>query len=652
MENKNTKQEIKKKYFYLNFSDLYKFIRRALLRRKSIKDYFKFQKYQGDLLLKYLQFYDINTKEFTVLDLANGFGGETESLRENCKSIVGLDLNIPPIKSSSHQIIANALLTPFAHSTFDLIICASLIEHVPNPELLIRELERISKPDGYVYLSFPPFYSFWGGHSYSPFHYLGEKRAVALTKLIHCLFRRKLFGSEISTGNSYESAFINWGLYPLTIKKAKKIINESDFSIIDQSTKWLPINFSLLSFINEIFTWHVQFILTKKRSNRMKVCVVTTSMPRYENDHKSPFILDLARSIQLKGTAVSIVGMHIPKTMSKDYLYNIPVRRLHYFIEKYESLQSTRAGIPAEWSKNKCALFLVFLYLMRLIIFLSFNGKKFDIIHANWTIASLAAILTKPFHRKPVVTTLHGSDIFSANKHTLFKYPTFLALNGSDALICVSNALKNEISNLNIPSNKIFVIPNGVDLNKFNDQTNLQRKKIILYVGSLTKKKGVHLLLEAFSIVNRIQPDFELKIIGDGPEEMYLHNISSKLSIKDKVNFYESMPHNEIGKIMQESFMFVLPSIDEGFGVVLVEALASGLPCIAFNSGGVTDILDENQGILVEPGNVSELSSAINELITNRNLYNRLSVSGREIAKEFDWNLIAERVIQIYSRVI
>lgn len=249
--------------FYLDTSDFLKFVTKAVKRRRSIEDYYKFQEFQGNLLNKYLNFNNIDISDYLILDLANGFGGETAALKKRCKTILGLDLNFPPNKIDLNQIVADAVKTPFQDSTFDMIICASLIEHLKDPKILLDELARISKPGGYVYLSFPPFYSFWGGHSYAPFHYFGEKRAVKFSKFTNRLFKRKIFNSDIYIGNSFEKAYDNWGLYPLTIKKAKNELKNSNLIIVDQSTKWMPINFSKFNLLNEFLTWHVQFLLVK-----------------------------------------------------------------------------------------------------------------------------------------------------------------------------------------------------------------------------------------------------------------------------------------------------------------------------------------------------------------------------------------------------
>lgn len=250
--------------FYLDSKDLFTFIDKALNRRKSINDYFDFQKIQGQFLIKYVNYNGIDIQDFKILDLANGFGGETFVFQKNCKSIVGLDLNPPPLKLNTKQIMADATLTPFPDKSFNFIICASLIEHVPDPRILLNEIGRIITPDGYVYLSFPPFYSFFGGHSFAPFHYFGEKYAIALTKTFNSLFKRKLFNKNEEVPENFENAYNNWGLFKMTIKKAKQLINDSDFVIVDQSTKWSLFDFSKIPILNEILTWHNQFILRKR----------------------------------------------------------------------------------------------------------------------------------------------------------------------------------------------------------------------------------------------------------------------------------------------------------------------------------------------------------------------------------------------------
>lgn len=250
--------------FYLNLKDIFEFFFKALNRRKSVKNYFEFQKIQGKFLIKYLKFNGIEVECLKILDLANGFGGETHAFHEKCRTVVGLDLNLPPLELTTKQIIADATSTPFSDMSFDFIVCASLIEHVHDPHRLLNEIRRIIPSGGYVYLSFPPFYSFFGGHNFAPFHYFGERNAILLTKIFNNLFKRKLFDKFEEVPENFERAFDNWGLFKMTIRKAKQLIDNSNFVIVDQSTKWSIINFSKIPLLNEILTWHVQFVLRKK----------------------------------------------------------------------------------------------------------------------------------------------------------------------------------------------------------------------------------------------------------------------------------------------------------------------------------------------------------------------------------------------------
>lgn len=252
------------KSYYLNFQDLVDFMKAARSRTKSFQAYKEFEEFQGYLLCKYLASEGISTHNFMILDMANGFGGQTNELSRGSRYVVGLDLNYPPIKLSTDQIRADALQSPFGANSFDLILSASLIEHISQPILLLEELYRLLKPEGYIYLSFPPFYSLTGGHGYAPFHYFGEKTAVILSKIINRVLKKKIFGKDVSLGESYSSAYTNWGLYRTTIKEVKRQIKFSGFTIVDQSTKWLPFDFSKTPLIGEVLTWHVQFLLKKR----------------------------------------------------------------------------------------------------------------------------------------------------------------------------------------------------------------------------------------------------------------------------------------------------------------------------------------------------------------------------------------------------
>jgi ubiquinone/menaquinone biosynthesis C-methylase UbiE len=166
------------------------------------------------------------------------------------------------------QINANALHIPFRDCSIEIVFCASLVEHVPKPDILLSEIERILKPSGFAYLSFPPFYSPSGGHEYAPYHYLGERLAMHLSSRGRRLpeWTRQLYNVPENT-QSFAEMYAGWGLYKMTIKKFRSLVAKTGLSYIDISTRYLPFSFIRWPLIGEVLTWHAQFILGKPPSD-------------------------------------------------------------------------------------------------------------------------------------------------------------------------------------------------------------------------------------------------------------------------------------------------------------------------------------------------------------------------------------------------
>ena len=198
---------------------IYELIKLARKSFNSGEDYMKFQKLQARWIIEDLSRI-VEFKGKTVLDVGCGYGGYSLELAKVAKIVVALDLNIVKKLSTTKNIIqvrADATNLPFKDNTFDFVFCSSLIEHVQNQDKFISELYRLTKPNGFCYLSFPPFYSPVGGHQFKPFHLLGEKIAIALY--------RRLKNIEVE---SFGKSFGNWGLYKTTIRKIKKLIKSKN----------------------------------------------------------------------------------------------------------------------------------------------------------------------------------------------------------------------------------------------------------------------------------------------------------------------------------------------------------------------------------------------------------------------------------------
>ena len=235
-------------------------------RLRSKEDYKKFQAFQATLLLRYLRGFGINIQGKRVLDLGSGIGGYSEEMVRYGATVISLDLIKPSCRlmQGHNPIIANALSIPLCDEGIDFVFCASLIEHVSDPVRLLAEIQRVLKEGGHCYLSFPPFYNPRGGHEFSPFHYLGEYWAIRLTRQRrrHPEWIINLYEVSLNP-QSFSETYQGWGLFRMTIAKAKRLIASTRLKIINMSTRYLPISMIRWPILGEIFTWHAQFLLMK-----------------------------------------------------------------------------------------------------------------------------------------------------------------------------------------------------------------------------------------------------------------------------------------------------------------------------------------------------------------------------------------------------
>lgn len=235
----------------------------ARQRFRSPDDYRKMQGYIAERAVAELEARGIDLGACDVLETAAGSGGYSKVLNSKARSLLANDLSPDPFfERNGINFQAFDLMQPFplAADRFDLIYSSSVIEHVPQPARFLAECRRVLRPDGTLYLSFPPFYSLAmiGAHGYQPFHFLGERLAVAMYNR-----RRK----RHVTG--YADTWDTFGLYPLTIAAVARLLADNGFRVTDRYTRMLPINTALLpGILKDLFTWHVCFLARKSESVR------------------------------------------------------------------------------------------------------------------------------------------------------------------------------------------------------------------------------------------------------------------------------------------------------------------------------------------------------------------------------------------------
>ena len=267
--------------------------------------------------------------------------------------------------------------------------------------------------------------------------------------------------------------------------------------------------------------------------------------------------------------------------------------------------------------------------------------EDIDLIHGHYLFpAGAAAVEVGKDHGIKTYVTAHGSDMFEVyKKQPIMRSTIKNVLKKADVVLAVSNALRHEIIATGVTgiSDKTRICWNSVDIDKFStdenttfrDEHKLTDKPIVLFVGNLIKRKNVESLLEAKRIANS---DYYLVVVGDGPLFKKLNKKVEEENIRDVI-FTGS--RTDVESIIPSCDVLVLPSFSESFGLVLIEALACGKPVIGSNVGGITEIITEDVGLLVNPEKVSSIARAIDDVINDEELRNRLASNARNRAMNF-----------------
>jgi glycosyltransferase involved in cell wall biosynthesis len=224
-----------------------------------------------------------------------------------------------------------------------------------------------------------------------------------------------------------------------------------------------------------------------------------------------------------------------------------------------------------------------------------------------------------------------------------------------DYIIAPSYFTKKQIiETFKIPSKKIEVIHEGVDTSKFNPNNKpifrdkFKSQYVILFVGALVKTKNVDKLIRVFNYVQK-RIDASLVIVGEGPEKSNLMKIVKELNLTNKVFFEGFVKDEDLPYYYSSCDIFASCSIIEGFGLIFLEAMASGKPVVAFNIASIPEVVG-NGGIIIKNFDLKEMANKIIELLSNKEVYEEYSRKAREIAINHDWNIIARKYLSFFEK--
>jgi len=385
----------------------------------------------------------------------------------------------------------------------------------------------------------------------------------------------------------------------------------------------------------------------------MKVLFLTHAFPRFEGDVAGNFLLRFASALGKQGVEVTVVAPAAPDLAEHAKLNGTGIHRFHYAPRKYETL--AYVGNMAEQVRDSWSARFTMLGFLGAEFRSAVRARRAqqpDIVHAHWWFPSgLVGTWLARLSHTPLVTTLHGTDVRIARTIAMSRPAFRHVLHTSRATTAVSKWLAYEAQSLvSAPAPVVAPMPVATELFTPGSPAERSRDRL-LFVGRLTKQKGVDLLLQA---LKQLPAHLKLDVVGDGPELTALQDIARQLGVGDRVTWHGAQPQAALVRMYQRASAVVVPSVDEGLGLVAVEALLCETPVVGFDSGGLPDVIqNERTGVLIGERSPDALAAAVSALLASPDRGLALAQAGRMHALSmFAPESVAKRYIDIYQAAI
>jgi glycogen(starch) synthase len=298
------------------------------------------------------------------------------------------------------------------------------------------------------------------------------------------------------------------------------------------------------------------------------------------------------------------------------------------------------------------------------------HSVDFDVMHVHDWLAAFSGISFKHYLKKPMILTVHSTEVGRAQG---LHSPDSFSINGiewwamyeADRVIVCSQSMKNEIcGHFNLPWDKVDVIPNAIDATKY--QTSVDRgsvrqrygvgygEKLILCVGRLVPQKGTEYFIRAIPSIAKRYPEAKFIIVGEGWSRDILESEARASGQGRKIQFTGFASDQEVINLMTSADVLVVPSIYEPFGIVALEGMATGVPVIASQVGGLSEVIEHDRtGLFVYPRSPESIAWGIDRVLSDPDHAKWLTENAKEkLHKAYSWEAVAMKTVEVYRKVV
>ncbi|MCD4700153.1 MAG: glycosyltransferase [Phycisphaerae bacterium] len=392
----------------------------------------------------------------------------------------------------------------------------------------------------------------------------------------------------------------------------------------------------------------------------LRVCVVTTSYPRWPEDPAGTVLTGLTahlaseQNVEMTILAPSHVGVS-----SREIAPGLEVRRLRYFWPA--RLEKLAYGSGIAWNLTGGLMPWINLPFF-LVVFagaICKYARKADVVHAHWGVMGALAILMRPIHRRPVVVTIHGTDW--RTRIFLIRWLTRYAIKRANVVTTPSMEFHQEFCRIRADKQRCYFVPNGIDYPACEE---VERRRAasessgngvrIISVGRLVPERRYDLLIRAFAGIKRRFGSATLTLVGDGPSRNSLQLLADEQQLSDSVHLVGLVSPAEVPRYLLSSDLYVSPTSIESFGMAVLEAAVYGLPIITTQVGFAAKIVvDSETGYIVPPNDEHALVEAMTKMLEDPE---QLSASGKRMRErveqlELTWSRSARKIADLYKFV-
>lgn len=399
----------------------------------------------------------------------------------------------------------------------------------------------------------------------------------------------------------------------------------------------------------------------------MRILVLATTFPRRAGDTVPMFVHDLAVEMDKLGHEVSVLAPHAPGAARREQMGPLDVHRFRYFAPVSRQRLAYGGGIlnnvrGSLLAKMQVAPFAAqFVRHARRVC----REQRIEAVHSHWVIpCGYVGSWVAKGQGVPHVATMHAGDVAGLAKLPARERISGYVLHRTERIVAVSNYIADRFracvseADRALLEPRLSVMPMGVDVGGLQSgpADGEAAGETVLFIGRLVEKKGVPTLLEAMKGILRERPHAKLLVCGTGPLREQLEATARAAGIAGSVRFLGFVTDEQKARLLRARPILAVPSIEassgdvEGLPVTILEGLAAGCAVVATRTGGVADVLvDGENGVLVQPGDVADLSRAIAGLLESPQARRRLGDEARQRAWSFDWPRIAKAYEALFA---